>query len=338
MTKRWPFWTGVALSTLALSASAVLLFDYLEPAPVFCAIDGGCGQMRQTIFAYPFGVPLPLFGIAGLLAVSLLGLVSGRRARLARAALTTLGAAAAASLLAVQASMHTLCPYCAVVDIAMLGLAALAIAAAVRGWNPPDTTASRLLSLGLFAAAIGAPLAIGAVRPPAVPEVIARELAKAPPGKIAIVDFVDFECPFCRASHAELSPLLEERRAQVNVARKHVPLPMHRHALDAARAACCAEMLGKADAVADALFTAEPRELTPEGCERIAVDQGLSLERFRACVRDPATDAKIHADIESFRATQGHGLPTLWIGQQRLEGRQDRATLRAALDDATRAL
>jgi predicted DsbA family dithiol-disulfide isomerase len=231
-----------------------------------------------------------------------------------------------------------LCPYCAVVDIAMLTLASIAIAASVRGWNPPDTTLSRAGSIAAFAAAIGIPLAVGATRQPAVPEVIARELEKAPPGKVAIVDFVDFECPFCRATHADLSPLLEQRRGQISVARKQVPLPMHGHALDAARAACCGEALGKADDIAEALFAAAPAELTREGCERIAVTRGLPLERFRACMADPATDARIRADIDSFRATQGHGLPTLWIGRRKLEGRQDQATLRAALDDAARAL
>jgi len=337
-TKQWPFWTGVAISCVALMASAALLFDYMKPGPVFCAVDGGCGLMRRTVFAYPLGVPLPLFGIVGLLAVSLLGLWPGRRARLARAVLASSGALVAAGLLIVQAIYHTLCPYCAVVDIAVLTLASLAVMAAARGWNPPDTTLSRVVSLGSFAVAIAFPLALGATRQPAVPEVIASELAKAPPGKVAIVDFVDFECPFCRAAHADLSPWLEQHREQVSVARKHVPLPVHGHALDAARAACCGETLGKADDIAEALFAAAPAELTREGCERIAVTQGLSLERFRACVADPATDAKIHADIASFRATQGHGLPTLWIGRRKLEGRQDPEKLRAALDDAVRAL
>ncbi|HKU41810.1 MAG TPA: DsbA family protein [Polyangiales bacterium] len=96
--------------------------------------------------------------------------------------------------------------------------------------------------------------------------------------------------------------------------------------------------LGKADEIAEALFAAAPDALTPEGCERIATAYGLPLERFRACVRDPATDARIRADAEAFRATRARGLPTLWIGEQRLEGLQDAATLRRAFDDAIRAL
>src|SRR6185295_5203511 len=99
-----------------------------------------------------------------------------------------------------------------------------------------------------------------------VPPVIALEMKGTGRGKVTVVDFVDFECPFCRLTHAELAPAIEARRAKIRVARKHVPLRMHRHALDAAKAGCCGETLGKGDAMADALFSAPTEALTPEGC------------------------------------------------------------------------
>lgn len=201
---------------------------------------------------------------------------------------------------------------------------------------------ARLVPLGLAGvvqvAAIVAPIAFGSSKKPALPLVVQREIDNTPAGHATVVDFVDFECPYCRDTHAALAPLLRERRGRVHVARKQVPLPMHRHALDAARAACCGEALGKSEEMADALFAAAPSALTAEGCERIAAAQGLDLQRFRACTRDPATDARIRADAAAFRATHGRGLPTLWIGERLLEGRQDRETLRRALDEAIEAL
>ena len=155
---------------------------------------------------------------------------------------------------------------------------------------------------------------------------------------MTVVDFVDFECPFCRMTHAELAPLLAQRKAKVRVARKHVPLRMHPHAMDAAKAACCGEVLGKGEEMADALFDAPPQDLTPEGCERIAKEQGLDLDAFRACVNDPATAERIEKDKEAFRAVKGHGLPTLWIDGTKLEGAQDRESLESTLDAAIRAL
>ena len=171
-----------------------------------------------------------------------------------------------------------------------------------------------------------------------VPAVIADEMRQTPRGKVTVVDFVDFECPFCRMTHEQLGPLLETHKDQVRVVRKHVPLRMHAHALDAAKAACCAERLGKGAEMAEALFTAPPEELTPEGCEALAVKYGLDATAFRDCVKDPAIQARIDADRETFRAAHGHGLPTLFIGETKLEGSQERAVLASTLENAIRSL
>jgi protein-disulfide isomerase len=130
----------------------------------------------------------------------------------------------------------------------------------------------------------------------------------------------------------------EPTKSKVRLVRKHVPLRMHPHALDAAKAGCCGEALGKGDEMADALFRTEPEELTPEGCEKLAKEHGLDLDRFRACVRDPATQARIDKDKETFKAVQGHGLPTIWVDGTKLEGAQDRAALKTTIDAAIRAL
>jgi protein-disulfide isomerase len=173
------------------------------------------------------------------------------------------------------------------------------------------------------------------VKKPVLPEAIAREVARAPKGKALVVDFVDYECPFCRENHAAFAAVLQAASGRVVVVRKQVPLTrMHRHAMDAARAACCGEVLGKGDPMSDALISAPVAELTPQGCERLAQSIGLDVARFRACVADPSTDARIASDIATFQASNGEhhgGLPTLWIGHQKLEGLQDRATLERAV-------
>jgi predicted DsbA family dithiol-disulfide isomerase len=113
---------------------------------------------------------------------------------------------------------------------------------------------------------------------------------------------------------------------------------MHPHAADAARAACCGEKLGKADEMAEALFAAPTTELTPEGCEEIAVKHGLDLATFKECVKDPQIDARIRADGETLRAAHGHGLPTIYIDGTKLEGAQEPSVLQTTLDGAIRAL
>ncbi len=341
---RLPFWLTIAVCVLALAASAVLLVDYLRHAPVFCDGGGGCGSVRKSALAYPVaGIPLPVFGMGGLLAVALASLVPGRRARIVQAALATGGAIIALGLIGWQLANRTICPYCVTVDAAMVVIAGLSVLRALRRWDPPLGRVETALAVGTMVLGVAAPIALGfALKPKPVPDgipdVIAHELAKTPRGRVLVVDFVDFECPFCRMTHKELAPLLAANASKVHVVRKNVPLRMHPHALDAAKAACCAEELGKGDAMADALVAAPVEELTPKGCEGIAAAQGIDLDRFRACVTAPETEARVKMDQETFRAARGHGLPTIWIGTQKLEGAQDAASLKEALDAAIREL
>lgn len=343
MKKAW-FWLVLALCVAAIAASAVLFVDYVRPAPVFCDEGGGCHAIRQTAFAHPGGIPTPTFGLSGYLAVALAACLVGRRAQIAQAVLASIGGLAAMLLIGVQISVGHICPYCMIVDTSALVLMALSIARALRGWEPPAESRRSLIgAAGLLVAAVALPLAFGLTRKapainPALPRVIAEEIAKTPRGEVTVVDFIDFECPFCRATHKELESVLASYKGKVRVVRKQVPLRMHPHAMDAARAACCGDLLGKGDPMADALVEAPPADLTPEGCEKIAEKIGLDPSRFRACVKDPETDARIRADGESFRAAQGRGLPMIYIGDQRLVGEQDRESLKAALDEAVRRL
>lgn len=341
MKKTVPFWIVLAVCAVALVASALLLVDYVRPAPVFCGAEGGCGLVKRTAFAYPLGIPTPLIGIGGFLSIGLAQLLSGRRARIAQAMLAAFAGIVAAGFLIIQAMMKTICPFCFAADLSALVLLGLSIARAVRGWDPPTDKRQLAGGVGALLLAVFAPFSFGMAKkaiPVEVPAVIADEMRKTPRGKVTVVDFVDFECPFCRMTHADFGPILAKSKDKVRVARKHVPLRMHPHAMDAARAACCGEKLGKADEMAEALFTAPTSELTPEGCEGIAVKQGLDLSRFKDCMKDPEIDARIRADGETFRAAHGHGLPTIYIDGAKLEGAQEPSVLQSTLDGAIRAL
>src|ERR1019366_2296351 len=161
--------------------------------------------------------------------------------------------------------------------------------------------------VGLLLAAL-APVGLGRWLGARAPEVIRAEIKGTPSGEVTVVDFVDFECPFCRMTRAELEPILESHRARLRVVRRQVPLRVHPHALDAARAACCGERLGKGEAMANALFTAPVEQLTREGCEKLAEIVGLSLGPYRACVADPKTDERIESDRTVFKAAGGYAL------------------------------
>jgi protein-disulfide isomerase len=320
---------------VGLAASATLLVDYARPAPVFCSYDGGCAQMKHTVYAAFVGIPTPAYGVSGFLALGVLSIWRGALVRTFLAVVAAIGAAVALLLIGVQASMSAFCPFCVVVDTCALLVAGVAAWRLRAKWDPPATAGVRTAAGTALGLAAALPLLVGLVLKPRVPAPIAEEMAKTPPGKVTVVDFVDFECPFCRETHAEFRPVLEQNHDRVRLVRKNVPLArIHPHAMEAARAACCGEQLGRGDAFAEALFTIPVDDLTRDGCERIASGLGLDIDRFRACVRAPETEARIKADSDAFKGSGGHGLPTIWIDSQRLEGGQDQATLEAAVRSA----
>jgi predicted DsbA family dithiol-disulfide isomerase len=139
-------------------------------------------------------------------------------------------------------------------------------------------------------------------------------------------------------THQELSPALEKYSSQVRVVRRQVPLrSIHPHAMDAAKAACCGEKLGKEAQMAEALFSAPVEDLTPEGCERIASGLGIDPGAFRACFADAATSARVEAEIADFKSSGGRSLPTIWVEDTKFIGAQDRETLERAIERAIEA-
>jgi protein-disulfide isomerase len=170
------------------------------------------------------------------------------------------------------------------------------------------------------------------------PEPISQERAKTPRGQVTVVEFLDFECPFCRNVNAELAPAVAAHRAEIRLVRRHVPLvSLHPHALPAARASLCADQLGKGDALADALFRAPLDELSDEGCTAIGAKIGLDPASLRACMLDDRTDERIREDTRAFRASGGSGVPLVWIDDHRFEGEQSPGTFQRAIDDAVQS-
>jgi uncharacterized membrane protein/predicted DsbA family dithiol-disulfide isomerase len=310
---------SLALAVAGISASAMLLVDYVRPAPVFCVEGGGCEALKRTVIAMPFGVPLPLIGLLGFVALGAWSLVPGKRARFVQLGLAAGAALVGLALLTMQFLLGHFCPYCTVAD----GSALLAVGVAYWRVRSDDVAASgRGWSFGGAAALVAAatvPLVTG-FHADTTPPVIQEEIAKAGAGEVTVVDFVDFECPFCRMTNEELEPVVASHRSRIHLIRRQVPLTMHPHARDAARAACCGEKMGKGDEMAQALFNTEVDDLTPEGCEKVAEQLGLPVDAFRACVQNPSTDASIDADKAEFKAAGGYALPTIWIDDTPLIG------------------
>ena len=309
---------------VGLGVSTAMHIDYMRPVSALCETGSGCDQVRASPFSQLLGIPVPVIGIAGFALLMAVSLVRHPKAKLATLIAALGGAAAAVVFLAIQAfSVRAFCRFCVVVDTSAI----VAGVAALLGRADADVRSEPVWPwVGAMALWAFLPVAwVKAQPPPEVPRQIS-DLWK--PGKINVVEFTDFECPYCRQLHPLLTEAMRSFEGQVHLARLNVPLASHRHARGAARAYCCAEQRGKAEAMADALFSAS--DITPDGCERLAVSLGLELSDYRACVASTPIEQRIEADIQRFRNAKLRGLPTVFIGSRLLVGTKPLDELREA--------
>jgi len=347
---RWLVWTTRALLVVALGVSAALLADYSTSSPAFCSAGSGCDTVRRSGLGYiPLGagtyIPVPVLGLIGFgLALAATLLTSWRLRRMWSLGLLAAGGFLAAGLIAVQAwFIGEFCALCVMVDSAALAACAAAFAIPKQAWETTtveDTSRSpkryglapTLSWAALAALAIAAPYFWPKLRPapPVPPKVAAFYQA----GKINVVEFADFECPFCRRLHSELKQIISDYPGKVHFVRLHMPLERHERARPAARAAVCATAQGHEEAMADYLFAAESLDDKPilEGAQRL----GLDLVAFKRCLVDPATDRTIDGQVAILRDAGFQGLPTTYVGALKIVGAQPEEVFRDAFDQAGR--
>jgi protein-disulfide isomerase len=139
---------------------------------------------------------------------------------------------------------------------------------------------------------------------------------------VTIVEFADFECPFCQRLAPDLDDLCEKRQATVRFVYKFMPLAMHPHSEIAARAAIAAQTQGRFWPMHHALF-ANGSHLEVTDIEGYAKELGLDLDRFRADMKSPATTARLDGDRKLADDLGVKGTPTLFINGREYDVKSD---------------
>ena len=139
---------------------------------------------------------------------------------------------------------------------------------------------------------------------------------------VVVVEFADFECPFCQKIAPELEAIWEKRRDKVRFVYKYMPLPMHPHGEISARAAIAAQMQGKFWEMEKLLF-ANGQHLEQPDLEKYAASVGLDLERFRTDMQSPETKARIDADRKLGDDLHVKGTPTIFIDGREYDSKVD---------------
>ncbi|NOY90351.1 MAG: thioredoxin domain-containing protein [Deltaproteobacteria bacterium] len=153
---------------------------------------------------------------------------------------------------------------------------------------------------------------------------------------VTIVEFSDFQCPFCARVVPTLEAVRERYGDDVRIVWRNTPLPFHPNARPAAVAALEAyEQAGNQGfwALHDALF-ANQRELENANLESLFVQQGLNLNKLRRAVERGTHDAVIDADLALGARVGVLGTPIFFINGRPLRGSQPLETFVTAIDAA----
>jgi len=138
---------------------------------------------------------------------------------------------------------------------------------------------------------------------------------------ITIVEFADYQCPFCARAEASLHAVEKAHPGDVRVVWKNLPLPFHDHARAMAKAAVAADAQGHFWEMHDRLF-ALTGTIDRAAFERIAGDLHLDVARFDRDLDDASLDARIDSDNADGAALGVTGTPTFFVNGHRVVGAQ----------------
>jgi protein-disulfide isomerase len=139
---------------------------------------------------------------------------------------------------------------------------------------------------------------------------------------VTVVEFADFECPFCQKMAPALEALWENRKSSLQFVFKFMPLAMHPHGEISARAAIAADRQGKFWEMNRRLFAAGT-QLEERDLDRYASELDLDMDRFHSDMRSEATGERLSTDRKLADALGVKGTPTLFINGREYESKLD---------------
>lgn len=318
-----------------LIASVLLLVDYTKQAPVFCTeLGGGCSELRRSAIAHWSPIPVPAIGILGFSLLLVLGLLRGPLVRRLHAIAGLGSAIFAVGFFAYQIGKGHYCQFCLVADSTGLIAGLIGAFRLISAWDPPAALRGRLTRVGLVTAITGMIALIAFNKSIPIPPLVQQELDKTPKGKVLVLDFLDFECPYCRSAHEANAPFFQEHKDELRVVRYHVPLALHPHAEPAARAALCGKRFGHEDDIVERIFQLDPQELHNARFTKLAGELGIDRDAFSACLTERSLIQELDADRAAWKSIGAEGLPTVYVGAKRFVGLVDPQAVRAAFEEA----
>jgi protein-disulfide isomerase len=163
-------------------------------------------------------------------------------------------------------------------------------------------------------------------------EVAAIGPAKGPDNApITIVEFSDFQCPFCSKANASVNEVLKQYEGKVKLVFRHFPLSFHAEAPKAAEASLCAQDQNKFWEYHDKLF-ANQQALKVEDLKKHAADLGLDAARFNDCLDSGKKAEIVQKDMKDGEKVGVSGTPAFFINGIALSGAVPAADFKSIID------
>lgn len=165
---------------------------------------------------------------------------------------------------------------------------------------------------------------------------------------ITIIEYSDYECPFCARNYRDVLPILEEKyidTGKVRFVMREFPLPnIHKNAINASIAALCAGNQGKYWEMHNLLFDNQ-KQLDVNNLKSLASALQLDMPSFDKCLDNKETEDRVSSDMASGTKLGMRGTPGFFIGMTDTEdsdkvnlsifirGAQSISTFRASIDE-----
>jgi protein-disulfide isomerase len=153
-----------------------------------------------------------------------------------------------------------------------------------------------------------------------------------PNAPIEMIEFSDFQCPYCQRAHATIEQVLATYGDRIKFVYRHYPVQGHAAAKPAAEASECAKEQGKFWPFHDRLF-ANPSKLSDADLKAHAAAIGLDTAAFNACVDSHKYRSVVEADTRDGEAVGVNGTPAFYINGRMVSGAQPFEVFKKLIDD-----
>jgi protein-disulfide isomerase len=151
--------------------------------------------------------------------------------------------------------------------------------------------------------------------------------------KVTLVEFSDFQCPYCGNLSPTLDQILKDYSGKVRLVYKHFPLSFHPNAMPAAIASECASEQGKFWELHDKIY-ANQDQLSTDQLTVWAKSLGLNMDQYNSCVSSNKYAARIQADQQLGSQSGVDGTPATFINGELVSGALPYSSFKQLIDAA----